>query len=155
MYGELPGTTAAILHPNASLKPPAVRKAPEPLSPPYFTNIPRRLLYTQSLGEYTIKSLLQQWLPTPLSIRVAAGWQHDQATVFRLSGGRFLVAWQSSWQTPVEARAFFDALLEGYGSRFRATLSTPGDRIAFAVPRYRLIALRREGNNVAVFYWPE
>ncbi|MFN2595793.1 MAG: hypothetical protein ABR563_01135 [Pyrinomonadaceae bacterium] len=61
------------------------------------------------LGELGVRGLLLKSLPRAAAERAAAGWGGDRAYLFERASGERLFVWQSSWDTPTDAREFFRA----------------------------------------------
>jgi hypothetical protein len=107
-----PESTAEILH-QETLPPPARGLLPADVA----TAFPgRRLLYTDTLGEWTIRFLLGRSLPQEEAARAATGWRGDRIAFF--SEGRATgYLWRIRFDGPGTAERFADAFRRARSAR--------------------------------------
>jgi len=80
-------------------------------------------------GEWGCYLILDQFLKSPAdSRRAAAGWAGDRFALYENAGGEVLYVQVSTWDTPNDAREFFDAYVK------RTELRYPGAGPADATP---------------------
>jgi hypothetical protein len=107
-----PESTAEILH-KETLPPPATGL----LSADIATAFPgRRLLYTDTLGEWTIRFLLGRSLPQEESARAATGWRGDRIAFFS-EGAATGYLWRIRFDGPGTAERFADAFRRARSAR--------------------------------------
>lgn len=116
-----------------------------------------RALAEDTLGELYLRIYLERSLPADLAADVAAGWGGDRYQVLGDGGGRLALALQTAWDSPNEAREFFDA----YGA-FVVALAGGTPAVLQAEParmRWQLagrqIYLSRVANRVLVLHAPD
>ncbi len=87
LYAHLPVSTSELLHPDrppapASLLPTSLRPSP--------SHVPAdaRLLYCDSLGEWTLRFLLERAGAGDAATTIAAGWQDDRVVFYEPRGDR-------------------------------------------------------------------
>lgn len=79
-------------------------------------------VYEQTMGELLVQILATGGEEPPLSIpglpvdwphqEVAEGWGGDRLAMYEHSDGRWAIAWQTAWDTPEDAEAFFARALD-------------------------------------------
>jgi hypothetical protein len=112
LWSNPPRSTAEILHPEAQVSPATglLPEKPETLAPPGF-----RFLYSDSLGEWTVRFLLRRSLETESADAIAAGWRGDRIAFF--ASGRS-IAW--IWRlrlASAEAAERFESAWKRSGNR--------------------------------------
>ena len=107
LYRDPPLSTEQILHPHKLLGPrrdfPQVLKLPalgRQLGRPY------KVLYTDTLGELGVRTLLENGPPGVNSERAAAGWDGDRYVLYGATGKPDVLIWLSTWDSPLEAAEF-------------------------------------------------
>jgi hypothetical protein len=112
LWRNPPESTAEILH-GGSLPPPAQGLFPSNLA----TLAPeQRLLYLDTLGEWTLRFLLQRALPEAEAAAGAAGWRGDRIAFF--SGARAIgYVWRIRFDEPASAVRFELALKKARAKR--------------------------------------
>lgn len=112
LWRNPPQSTAEILH-GGSLPPPAQGLFPSNLA----TLAPeQRLLYLDTLGEWTLRFLLQRALPEAEAAEGAAGWRGDRIAFF--SGARAIgYVWRIRFDEPASAARFESALKKARAKR--------------------------------------
>lgn len=112
----MPATTEQILHPG-QFGTERVR-APAPLrfdrtSPEGWAEV-----YRDGFGEFDIRLFLREFLPgRDVADQAAAGWDGDTYRLLEGTLGESLV-WISRWDTPNDAREFFDAAARAFRVRY-------------------------------------
>jgi len=119
-YKDLPQSTEQILHPEKYF----AREAPVKVELPDITrslgNGWKRLDYDVN-GEWSYYLLLDEFLKSPAASReAAAGWGGDRYAVYEnAKTGAVVVAQQTVWDTPDDAREFFDAYSRRTSLRYK------------------------------------
>ncbi len=119
-FTQLPQSTEQILHPEKYF----VHDSPVKMNAPNLTTVLRptvwRLLDSDVNGEWGFYLILDQFLNSPAESRkAAAGWGGDRFEIFENRRGQVCYVSVSAWDTPRDAREFFDA----YVARSRARYS--------------------------------
>ena len=129
LWRNPPESTSEILH-GAPYPPPAQNLLPASVA----TIAPgKRLSYTDTLGEWTIRFLLARALPEEEAAAAAAGWRGDRIAYF-VSGSTMSYLWRVRHDTPEASARFEAALRKARGKR--------------PVPAAETI--RREGTDVVI-----
>lgn len=105
LWKNPPLSTSEILHEGLTFVP-AEDLLPgnaERLSPPGF-----HLLYTDTLGEWTVRFLLRRVLETEEADAGAAGWRGDRIAFFA-SGRTIAYLWRTRFESPAAAERFENA----------------------------------------------
>jgi hypothetical protein len=125
-----PESSAEILH-GGPLPPPATGLLPDNLT----TIAPgKRLLYFDTLGEWTLRFLLERGLPEKEASVAAEGWRGDRIAFFS-SGGTTGYLWRIRFDEPASA------------SRFEAALRKTRAKKPAAAPE----TIRVSGTDVVLF----
>ncbi|MCL4436899.1 MAG: hypothetical protein M1503_12805 [Thaumarchaeota archaeon] len=103
-YSRPPRSSKEILHPDAYL-------AGNP-----FTKVAAlttrygvwNTSWTNTGGEYFIRIMLENGVPTDIAETAAKGWNGDNLTLFSRSN-TYLVTWRISWETEADALEFYQA----------------------------------------------
>jgi hypothetical protein len=105
-----PVSTQQILHPEKFLHD---RHNPEALALPRIDSKDWRLIGNNVLGEFGIRSLLEQSLGLFEALQVAQGWNGDRYNVYeRGTNGPTALVWITAWDNEQHATAFEDAYKE-------------------------------------------
>jgi hypothetical protein len=122
-YRQPPLSTEQILHPEKYLEKP---DAPQQIElgalpvPPGWTQKHRNVL-----GEFQISVLLARHRPR----QSAAGWDGDAYAVFQNGPDQLGLVWRTTWDSPEDAREFFDAYGQAQARKLKLTLKPePGDQ---------------------------
>ena len=112
-----PTSTEQILHPDKYLAGEGAR----PVSLPEIDAVlgqEWRQLAANDFGEFTWQNIILAGLPSdrPRVQRAAAGWGGDAWSLYVSEQGRLMQS-VVAWDTPAEAREFWDALLQSLGNR--------------------------------------
>ena len=136
-----PVSTQQILHPEKFLHD---RRNPESLTLSRLDSKDWRLIGNNVLGEFGIRSLLEQSLGMFEALQVAQGWNGDRYNVYeRGTNGPTALVWITAWDNEQHAAAFEDAykgLAQKRGvtaktirTGVRVTIRQSGDESFFAV----------------------
>jgi len=102
-----PVSTQQILHPEKFLHD---RRNPESLTLPRLDSKDWRLIGNNVVGEFGIRSLLEQSLGLFEALQVAQGWIGDRYNVYeRGTNGPTALVWITAWDDEQHAAAFEDA----------------------------------------------
>ncbi len=132
LWRSPPLSTSDILHPEARPVTPAtglLPAAPDALGPPGF-----RLLYTDTLGEWTLRFLLRRGLEPAEADPAAAGWRGDRVAFFSRPDGTIAYFWRLR--------------LDGTAAADRLETALRKSRKANPTPRPE--ATLREGSDVLI-----
>ena len=125
-----PVSTAQVLHPDLYRQGQGagLRVAPPPVADPALRRIADNVL-----GEFGIRTLLQEQVGAFQAQVAAAGWNGDRYHAYAATtNGPVTVAWTTAWATPEDATEFAEAYT------------------GFAAARQLPATLRREGTQVVV-----
>ena len=115
LYGDLPVSTAQLLHDDAYFTDVANRLRPTVVTLP--TPVGGTLLWSNSFGEFETRLFLTQQITDEEVVRRAAGGvTGDRMAVVRTAAGDALV-WATSWRSAVDAGDFLDAAAEAARKR--------------------------------------
>jgi hypothetical protein len=105
LWKNPPLSTSEILHEGITFVPAEglLPENPARLSPPGF-----HLLYTDTLGEWTVRFLLRRSLETDEADAAAAGWRGDRIAFFS-SGRAIAYLWRARFESPAAAERFENA----------------------------------------------
>ena len=105
LWKNPPLSTSEILHEGITFVPAEglLPENPARLSPPGF-----HLLYTDTLGEWTVRFLLRRSLETDEADAAAAGWRGDRIAFFS-SGRAIAYVWRARFESPPAAERFENA----------------------------------------------
>jgi hypothetical protein len=108
LWKSPPLSTSEILHPDARPVAPAtglLPSAPDAIAPAGF-----RPLYSDTLGEWTLRFLLRRGLEPAEADPAAAGWRGDRVAFFSRPGGTIAYFWRVRLDSPAAAERFENAL---------------------------------------------
>jgi hypothetical protein len=108
LWKNPPLSTSEILHPDARPVVPAtglLPSAPEAIAPAGF-----RPLYSDTMGEWTLRFLLRRGLEPAEADPAAAGWRGDRVAFFTRPGGAVAYFWRVRLSSPAGAERFENAL---------------------------------------------
>ncbi len=120
-----PQSTEQILHFQKYLGPVPDPPKPVVLDPkidPYW-----RKIYDNVVGELGIRSYFTPLLGANGASAAAAGWGGDRCQVYEVQNlpDRWVLLWKSVWDTPPDARKFFNALLQQYDKKYDIPKTVP------------------------------
>lgn len=129
-YRRLPTTTAEILHPERGAAPRAVLATSER---PTSADLPAgaRILYPDTLGEWTLRTLLERDQPEGAAAEAAAEWRDDRILFYERDGETGFV-WRLRLASPAGAARVANALRALWSprsSRTRPLVRTREDRV--------------------------
>lgn len=107
-YTDFPISTEHILHPEKYFK---ERDWPTMIELPDVEamHVDWRLLEQNTLGEFNVSLLLDGYLPAEQARLAAAGWDGDRFGLYEHADtGNLFLAWYTTWDTPQDAREFFE-----------------------------------------------
>jgi hypothetical protein len=151
-FTKLPQSSEQILHAEKYFS----YEAPQKLTLPDFKIALgpawKRLDYDVN-GEWGCYLILDEFLnDTSESKRAAAGWSGDRFALYETGKpDEYFVAQLTAWDTPVDAREFFDAYAKRTAKRYADTkeLEATGNRIEWQTPTGG-VALELRGSRVAI-----
>jgi hypothetical protein len=155
-FSKLPQSSEQILHPEKYFS----YEAPQKLTLPDFKPVLGRAwkrIDTDVNGEWGCYLILDEFLNNAHeSKRASAGWGGDQFALYETGKpGEVFVAQLTAWDTPLDAREFFDAYakrtLKRYpGAKESKSISDNGERIDWMTATGG-IAMELRGSRVAIF----
>jgi hypothetical protein len=151
-FDKLPQSSEQILHAEKYFS----YEAPQKLSLPDFKSALgpawKRLDYDVN-GEWGVYLILEEFLnDTSESKRASAGWGGDRFALYETGKpDEYFVAQVTAWDTPVDAREFFDAYAKRTSKRYPDTkeLEATGNRVEWQTPTGG-VALELRGSRVAI-----
>ena len=111
-----PDSTEQILHPDKY----RAHEKPVPVSVPDLSGQLGqgwRQINQNTLGEMAIRLMLTEYTDANRAVRAAAGWGGDRWSLLEKDGRQALVL-ETVWDTPTDAREFFDTQGLAFKSRF-------------------------------------
>ena len=131
-FSKLPQSTEQILHVEKYFS----YEAPQKLTLPDFKSVLgpawTRINYDVN-GEWGYFLILDEFLKDPAgSKQASAGWGGDRFALYETAkSGKFFVAQLTAWDTPLDAREFFDAYVKRTSKRYpdAKELKASADRI--------------------------
>jgi hypothetical protein len=135
-------TTAQILHTDR----PASAAPASPVAVPTPPGSSWRLVFSDVLGEQTLRSVLEETLSPESAGTAASGWAGDRVALFRSEAGSGASVWHIVLHGDVAAEQLFDALREVWLS----ALDRPGDARSWCRPQRDrgLLGAVRRGSSV-------
>ncbi|MDR2337349.1 MAG: hypothetical protein LBE20_01720 [Deltaproteobacteria bacterium] len=141
-YLNLPRSTQEILHPEKYLsRINNPRQLATALNSQLQESIPRLLnqkyrlpsVYSDTLGEFMISSLLNNFLSPIVASQASIGWKYDRLDLYQLQENpkKFLLAWTIIMENPDDAEVLFNSLLKVYSERFYQNLRKNKDTLYF------------------------
>lgn len=107
--------------------------------------------FTDTLGEYFVRTWLRLSHGPVDADRVAAEWRHDMITLRRLGGAPPRLTWRTEWRDGAAAREFYAVVLRTIGARFGLpSLRSESARVFIGVPGFGSIALRYGDYTVTI-----
>ena len=151
-FTKLPQSSEQVLHAEKYFS----YEAPQKLTLPDFKSALgpawKRLDYDVN-GEWGYYLILDEFLKdTAESKRASAGWGGDRFALYETGKpDEFFVAQLTAWDTPADAREFFDAYAKRTAQRYAETkeLEATGDRVEWQTPTGG-VALELRGSRVAI-----
>lgn len=104
-YKNLPSSTEQIMHPQKYLKGEAPKRVVVSIDKSY------RLIHEDRLGEFYVYVLVATKLGIKNASKVAEGWDGDKVLLLN-NGTHELLIWKTLWETSLDAREFYDALVQ-------------------------------------------
>ncbi len=116
-FARPPQSTEQVLHPEKYLsggdapKPVAIRLKPAPAW---------RWVHANTVGELGLRAHLTPLLGAERAARAAEGWGGDRYVVYEIQAPSegWVLVWRTVWDTPADAREFFDAMESAFRDRF-------------------------------------
>lgn len=151
-FSKLPQSTEQILHAEKYFS----YEAPQKLTLPDFRSALgpswKRIDYDVN-GEWGYYLVLDEFLNDATeSKRAAAGWSGDRFALYETGKpDEYFVAQLTAWDTPLDAREFFDAYAKRTSKRYPVAKESkgPGDHIGWQTPG-GAVALELRGSRVAI-----
>ena len=106
-YSRLPESTEHILHPGKYLEGEAPIAVPLP-DLVEGLGAEWEMLWTTTLGEFFIFAYLERWAEPATAAAAAGGWGGDSYVLLRGPDDGHVLVWVLEWDTPEDAREFFD-----------------------------------------------
>lgn len=108
-----PASTEQILHPEKFESAEAPLAVPDPAPPAGFEF---RAVHSDVVGEESIRSILEEWLPRAAAVEAAAGWGGDRYSVFR-DGDTSLLLWHLAYDDAASAKRAEAGFVKGLGKQ--------------------------------------
>jgi hypothetical protein len=150
-FSKLPQSSEQILHAEKYF----AYEAPQKLRLPEFKTLlgsTWKRIDSDVNGEWGCYLILDEFLNNKTeSKRAAAGWGGDRYALYETGKpGEIFVAQLTAWDTPSDAREFFDAYARRTGKRYLEPVETrSGARIDWETPAGRVV-MELRGSRVAV-----
>ena len=140
MYSNPPKSTREILHPGkyftrinsdtiTEKTDSEISATPRLINSKY--NTPS--VYTDTLGEFMISSLLNNFVSPIIAGQAAIGWKNDTLSLYQLSENpkKFLLVWDITLETETDAETLFSSLSKAYTERFYQTTKKNNNTLYF------------------------
>jgi hypothetical protein len=151
-FKKLPQSTEQILHAEKYF----AYEAPQKLALPDFTSVlgpAWKKIDDDVNGEWGTYLVLDEFLnDATISKRASAGWGGDRFALYETSKpNEFFVAQLTAWDTPLDAREFFDAYARRTAQRYpdAKELDSTVDRVEWKTSEGG-VALELRGSRVAI-----
>ncbi len=151
-FKKLPQSTEQILHADKYF----AYEAPQKLALPDFKSVlgpTWKKIDDDVNGEWGTYLVLDEFLnDAEISKRASAGWGGDRFTLYETGKpNEFFVAQLTAWDTPLDAREFFDAYARRTAKRYpdAKELKSTGDRVEWQTAKGG-VALELRGSRVAI-----
>jgi hypothetical protein len=112
LWKNPPESSAEILH-GAPYPPPVQGLLPSNVA----SLLPGRLIYTDTLGEWTLRFLLGRTLPEDEAAKAATGWRGDRIAFFATPGGGMGYLWHIRFEDGLSSARFENALKNARAKR--------------------------------------
>ena len=112
LWKNPPESSAEILH-GAPYPPPVQGLLPSNVA----TLLPGRLIYSDTLGEWTLRFLLGRALPEDEAAKAAAGWRGDRIAFFATPGGGMGYLWHIRFEDGLSSARFENAFKRARAKR--------------------------------------
>lgn len=154
-FGRPPTSTEQVMHPEKYLEGEAPRAVP-PFRPLDALVADWRVVGTDTLGELTLRSLIDRFSSQAQGTAAAAGWGGDRYTVLEDETGRLVILVDTVWDAEADAAEFFNAFVPTVDRRFGGTQTRTLDhpsRIRWSTPQGPIEALHTR-DRVSIVYGP-
>lgn len=149
-FSDLPRSTEQVLHPEKYL---GSRDWPQEIALPETSLDGWQLILEDTLGEFVLSVHLENFLGDPeQALEAAAGWDGDRIGLWQDGQGRWLVLWQTAWDSDAEATQFEEAYRALIPTRFEGATATADnwwEEVNLAV------GLLRENDRVWLVWGPD
>ena len=133
VFSNFPKSTRDILYKKNPLLPPdrPRESVPVPPLPGKLKDGGYTLRFQDVLGEYTVRTLLRDYLSSAPALTSARGWVGDHVALYENKVGDTLLLWDTRWLGPEESKEFFQAIRILLGIRYKADLSRTLDAFVY------------------------
>jgi hypothetical protein len=147
-WEHLPASTEQVLHPEKYTE----REMPLVVEPPVGPDAAlAKPVYTDVLGEESVRLILEEWVPRRTAIEAASGWGGDRGAVFR-DGERVAVAWHLTDDDRASASRLAQALRRGVAAQRGNT--APGNVDCAERATLGPLFVAQQGRDVAIVAGP-
>jgi len=115
-FSDPPESSEQILHPEKYMQTP--RDRPQTVTFTFKPEPEWKKIHQNVVGELGIRALLEESLSPEKAQRASAGWGGDAYVLYSAGNDRWVLVWQTVWDTERDAREFFDAMEELYHARY-------------------------------------
>ncbi len=151
-FARPPDTTAEILHPDKYLsgKTHFIKvENPLPLDKEVLKS--EKPVYTDTVGEFFISTLLGTWLPAHEASRAASAWRGDRAALYeKKDGSGEILLWDTRWASEEDSRKFLDNLKRAYSIRLKKEAAAEQGLVRFNDTKFGPIELAANGDKVLI-----
>lgn len=117
IFSHPPRTTEEILHPEVYY---SAKDSFELLDDPKLdiSDSNYKMIFSDSLGEFVVSVLLENWLSSSEATVAARGWAGDRLVLFDGQNGTGkIVLWQIRWDSEKDKQEFIEAFKKAYSRR--------------------------------------
>lgn len=143
-FKEPPASTEQVLHSRKYL----AREEPVAVTIPTLAlNLGQGWseVYTDTLGEFFLKTFLETLTTNDIAANAAAGWGGDKFTLVRGPDGQRALALLTSWDSTEDTLEFFEALHSGFDDSENTFIGLEGqDVLLIIAPNQALVTRIRE-----------
>jgi hypothetical protein len=146
-----PTSTEEILHPDKYL---AGEKGfavlPDPLPPANITLKSDKPVFSDTLGEFFVSTLLGTWIPPQEASAAASGWGGDRLALYEADEKKLVMFWDLLWDADQDAQRFFAALGRAYKRRFQTEPQATERQMVFPNSDFGEVQINLEGKKVSL-----
>jgi len=148
-----PLTSREIIYPEEFIE----HRGSPPYGQPEFykSRLPNyELLYSDTLGEYSIRSLFRTFSGRTFAIRAGRGWMGDLLELHQLAGSSdYMLRWQVHLESEVDVQQFLEALVKYTSSHLSVKLAPRATQWSIGTPTGKVFEVRSDEQMVKMTYF--
>jgi hypothetical protein len=149
-FSRLPRSTEEILHPEKYFAQQRSFQILEDPKPPKGVKLESdTAVFTDTIGEFAVSTLLRAWLSPQQAADAASGWGGDKLVLYQIDdSSKVILLWHTAWDDQKEAQEFFDGFVQAYSVRFSKTPIKTSTKVSFVVERLGPVEIQIQGLDV-------